>query len=356
MQDALADEEGSDSNPNTNNNNMINNSISDTILATGVFTSAELYKLARSSITTPTSTILGSLSLQSHLNSHHHHQTQQHQQAIHSQSNQEQHLLAQEHSHHVIKGEHESSPSYLNCNNHGEGSGNNVTSNAHQTDHEGSNGNGNNSNHYSPDDNQQALQLSRQHESFYSHYEASSPSHLSNNAMRITKRKRDSLEQTAEQAASWVQGSLDSFNPVASSSNPYSSSDPYYSMEPVPPEAAWVTPPGPHASFTQSLSQSHHHAHRHIDHHGHPPLPYLHHEGRPSYIVLYAPSENTVVSSLQPMTSSERPSPNPYPTVASPGPTSDIVKTLPSVMYETSGEHDDLRFGSPTPVSSSDPF
>jgi hypothetical protein len=29
---------------------------------------------------------------------------------------------------------------------------------------------------------------------------------------------------------------------------------------------------------------------------------------------------------------------------------------LPSVMYETSGEHDDLRFGSPTPVSSSDPF
>ena len=180
-------------------------------------------------------------------------------------------------------------------------------------------------------------------------FDPSSTSHLINNVMRITKRKRDSLDQNDQPSEQWVQGSLDvaySAGIPTTLSNPYStSSDHYFVMEPPAPEAAWA---GSYGSFSQNMTQSHHHhPHRHESHHVHPS--YLHHEG------LYAPSDNTVqvvvVSSLPPMTSSGRPSPAPFHEVSSPGP-SDVVKGLPHGIYPTVD-----GYGAPsTPASSSDPF
>ena len=153
MQDAVAEEEGSDSNPNKNNNMINNNSISDTILATGVFTSAELYRLARASITTPTASIMGSLSLSGQINSHLH-------QHIH-QSNQI-HLLAQaaieQHpQQHVIKTEHESSPSFINCSNNRENNSSSCNNNYNSNNNANSQAgpNGSSSANFSPDHHQQ---------------------------------------------------------------------------------------------------------------------------------------------------------------------------------------------------------
>ena len=167
-------------------------------------------------------------------------------------------------------------------------------------------------------------------ESFYPTFEATTSGLLNNNAMRI-KRKRDPLDPNDHQP-DWVQVDPN-YSAVPSSS--YSTSDPYYGMD-GPETASWTTASGPY--FPQALNQPHHH-HRH-DHH---PPPYLHHEG------LYAPQDNSVVSSLPPMSSFARPSSTPFPEVSSPAPTSEI-KGIPPGIYATGPVE---GYGPPsTPVSS----
>ena len=164
MQDALADDdEGTNSNPNSSHMMMSSNTISDTILATGVFNSAELYRLARASITDPTPGILTTLALpvnslvvQRQQQMHHHH-----------------HLSSQQHLQHLhVKNEHDLSPSYLNCNDNGDGNDQVRHVNCQTS---GSNGNSNN---FSPGQHARQQHLNSNNLTSLTHPPDSSPSYV----------------------------------------------------------------------------------------------------------------------------------------------------------------------------------